>query len=214
VQSLQKEFHDFKKAGFFVVNALSGFWNSKVSWITRTLGENTRTIVFVRDPRAWIYSLTRQDVSRKQKLRRDHLLKSLLEGSSKSCLYPSRLPPEFQWFSEPRKSSVVEQLSRLWVASVAVMIRQSTNTQIVRFEDVVSDPYFSITEIFKSYKRTVTLPQINRITKAVRSGHTSIKYIGMLHEDVVDVWRGVMTQDEVGIVEGICGNLMKILQYH
>jgi len=75
------------------------------------------------------------------------------------------MPWENQQNKHLMKGSIVERLANQWAANVATMLRTARSVQIVRFEDLVSDPEFASKEIMKRLGTTVSLPQMNRLTR-------------------------------------------------
>ncbi|XP_076801715.1 dermatan-sulfate epimerase-like protein [Clavelina lepadiformis] len=208
IENLRRKLRQMKKKARFAVNLLSGYWNSKVTWLKEILEKNMRLIVVVRDPHDWIHSLTRDDLTGERKIEQARMRKFLL--SKFTCLPPSVLPREFQ---NIKKGNDVERLSKLWVASIASLIRYGRSMQIVRFEDLVSNPEVASTKIYQGLGMTISVPQINKITRAVRSGDTRLGHEDILVEKSVGQWHRGMEYADAFVVERVCKNLMRKLGY-
>nr|CAB3240029.1 dermatan-sulfate epimerase-like protein [Phallusia mammillata] len=211
VNTLKKSYAELNLPKF-VISLLSGFWNSKLSWILKQAPDQTRFILVVRDPRDWVYSLTREDLNVDNQLLQYQTVHRILTPEAFKCLRPSWLPWEFRDISEHNQASTVEQLAKVWVADVAAMLRTGRSFQIVRYEDLLQQPE-KAAKIMARLGTTITLPQINKLARAVRSRHLSFGHEPAVHHHTVDQWRDKMSFNDVRAIEKICGDMMEKLMY-
>uniref|UniRef100_H2ZMX0 Sulfotransferase domain-containing protein n=1 Tax=Ciona savignyi TaxID=51511 RepID=H2ZMX0_CIOSA len=209
---LQRKFREMNKGPRFAVNLLSGFWNTKLEWLYDIIGPEMRTIIMVRDPRDWIYSLTREDLSSQQRVIQQNVLKSLLRKMK--CSPPALLPWEYSSMKKGKeKRTLVEKLAFIWARNVATMVRIGRGIQIIRLEDLEKDPGRVVVEVFKRIGFTVSVPQINRVIRSVRTGYFPLLYEDAIKEDRDPEWTDNMEEDDIDIIEYVCSDVMKKLGY-
>ena len=61
----------------------------------------------------------------------------------------------------------MEKLAEIWNANIVTMIRNSRQLQIVRFEDLITNPEYAATSIMQRLQTTIAVPEINRITRSI-----------------------------------------------
>ena len=74
------------------------------------------------------------------------------------------LPFEFRNF---KGRSTVEKLAEIWNANIATMIRNGRHLQIVRFEDLLTDPEYAATSIMQRLQMPIAVPEINKLIRYV-----------------------------------------------
>ncbi|XP_002130087.2 dermatan-sulfate epimerase-like protein [Ciona intestinalis] len=215
MKHLQKKFRQLNKSPRFAINLLSGYWNTKLAWINNLIGHDMRTILVVRDPRDWIYSLIRDDLDYIQRKRQQKVLRNLLR--TQSCAAPIRLPWEYVYMKKKDgkggRDSLVEKLALIWARNIAVMIRTGRSLQVVRLEDLEKHPDKVVVEVFKRMGLTVSVPQINRVIRSVRTGYFPRLYEDAIKEDREQEWEDEMDEDEIELIENICSDVMRKLAY-
>jgi len=126
--------------------------------------------IFCRRP---LLKLTNHKYFQLKNIFRQTLLRNRLSSSS-SCNSPAVLPFEFRKFRENSfantvaafwKDNAIEILAEVWNANLATMIRNGRHIQIVRFEDLVTNPQFASVSIMQRLRMTLPVPQINRIIR-------------------------------------------------
>ncbi|XP_076810698.1 dermatan-sulfate epimerase-like protein [Clavelina lepadiformis] len=211
VSYARRRIRELTKNSSPAINLLNGYWNTKISWLNEVLGEQMRSVYVVRDPRDWIYSLIRDDLTMDKMRIQQVLLRNFLHPET--CRSPTWLPRPYRQTQSHVTDNLIEILSMVWKADVKTVIGNAKSLHIVRFEDILTDPHKTAAKLLMQYGITISLPQINRITRAAHSGFYNIYYEGPLHRDYAGQWRGKMTLKDVKIIEDICRNLMKQLSY-
>ena len=79
-----------------------------------------------------------------------------------TCHAPAFLPFEFRSL---KARTTTQRLAEVWSSSVAGMIRNGRNLQIVRFEDLILDPQYASKSILQRLGMTIAVPELNRIKR-------------------------------------------------
>nr|CAB3240020.1 dermatan-sulfate epimerase-like protein [Phallusia mammillata] len=214
VHHVQRRFRELGKSPTFVVNLLDGFWNTKLSWIHGLLPSTHRFVIIVRDPRDWIFALTRQDLDEAGMIGQQETVEKILHAETAECEGKSLRVHEYRHVSAlPPSDDIVTRFARLWAADVSVRLRTSRSAQVVMYEDIVTSPEHVARRMAQRLGATLTAPQINHLIRTVHSGHYSFGFEPNLHANVIHEWKERLSQRSVATIENICGEIMKSLGY-
>lgn len=147
-----------------------------------------------------------------------------LEKVDSSCNNIGSKPPFYHdYFKTTRtrtKHDDIEKLAIMWtvaigsaLANIASDSNGSWPTHVIRFEDILSDPEATATDLFAKLGLPLGLKSLNRIIRTVKSGHYTSPHDGVIDSTLLTSWKNGLSGTDVRKIESICGDLFEILGY-
>lgn len=206
-----------------VLSLSSGAWTLKLPFIQGVLGASTRTMLVVRDPRAWVHSLLFNSKPSLYSLSNmPRRLTSLFQrDAAKACFPPSAYAVEFErhkrYFSSSSKN-VVALLAHLWLANTEAAMRvngrlSAATYLLLKFEDIINRPEEAAEKVYTFLGFPLPPAVLNRILFTTSTNLFHLPFEGEVSPSNLHVWRDRMSQQDISTIEDICWSVMAQLGY-
>ncbi|XP_010786768.1 dermatan-sulfate epimerase-like protein [Notothenia coriiceps] len=204
-----------------VLNMRSGSWALKLPFIQEVVGPSLRTIYLVRDPRAWIYLMVYNSKPSLYSLKNiPQHLSLIFKEDAVSDRCPSSAP-EFkiiQRLLSRSETNPILILAHLWLAHTAALLRVSESLPEesflqVKFEDVVNFPQETAESIHTFLGVPVSPAALNQLIFTTSTNLYNLIYEGDISPANINMWRQNMPRKDMGLIEDVCGSVMRRLGY-
>ena len=194
-----------------------GDWNLKLPWIQSIVGDGTRILYVVRDPRAWVAHVLNNDLF-------DDIKDSVMEAlHSSKCLFKKNYAWQFEsvrnLIERMLSSEFVDPvlfLSNVWYADTITTLhnlKEAKNFLIIKIEDLVINPEDTARMIFGFVGTPLTTASLHQLLLLTRSNFLPQTQEGHLRDDNLYSWKTALSKADIRIIEDITDPVMAALDY-
>ncbi|XP_053323007.1 dermatan-sulfate epimerase-like protein [Spea bombifrons] len=222
IRQLRKHIDMFPKVKP-VLGLSSGSWVIKLPFIQKIIGPSFRSLMVVRDPRSWIYSmLYKSDPSLFSLWNVPQRLSMIFnEDEKQKCVSSTGYAFEYESLKSElshSQSNDLSILSHLWLSNTAAAIRIYKNSPpqnylLITFEDIVNLPAETAEKIYHFFGIPLSPASLNQIMFASSTNLFYLPHEGEISPSSISAWKLSMPREEIQLIEDICWATMEKLGY-
>ena len=195
----------------------NGDLNLKLPWIQSIIGDSTRILYVVRDPRSWVEHILSNNLY-------DDVKESVKETlRSSQCLFMKN----YAWQFESVRNLIERMLSgefvdpvlflsNVWYADTITALdnlKEAENYMIIKIEDLVLNPEETARMICGFVGMPLGTASLHQILQLTRSNFLPQTQQDNLRDDNLFSWMNTLSNTDIRIIEDIANPVMLALDY-